>query len=143
MIIDAQNRPSNAQSVAITDTTALSTDSIDLLTANRNLGRAGPMRALCEITTALVGGTSLKVELITSADGALGTPTVIATGPTVLTAAGVIGKIALDVPVPDTAQRYLGFRYTVAGTMSAGKVTSAIVANTQRPANQVTMNTGR
>lgn len=141
-IMDAQNRPSLAQAIAATDTTVLSTNTIDLLTANRNPGRGGPMRMQAHIVTAMAGGTSIQAELITSAAAALTSPTVVATGPVVTTAAGVAGKEILDVPIPDTAQRYMGIRYTLVGAVSAGNVTAGIVAGTNRPSTDIAMNQG-
>jgi hypothetical protein len=141
-ITDAQNRPSNAQAIAATDTTVLSTNSIDLLTANRDIGRGGPMRMVAVITTAMAGGTSIKAELIQSADGALGTPDVLATGPVVTTANGIAGKTILDVLIPDTSKQYLGLRYTLVGAVSAGKVTTTVVATSPRPASDLAMNQG-
>jgi hypothetical protein len=96
MYVDAQNRPSNAQSLA------------------------------------QAAGTSN-----------LSSPTVLASGPTVLTAAGTIGADLLDVPLPDSAQRYLGVQYVIAGTMTTGKASAMFVAGTDRTTHaNVTMNTG-
>lgn len=142
MITDAQNRPSFNQSIAFAAGTVVSTDSIDLLTANRNIGRSGPLRAHVVVTTALAGGTNIKVELITSANANLSSPTVIATGPTVVTANATAGAELMDVAIPGTAQRYLGFQYTTVGIYTgAGTVSAHIVAETD---NQpyIAMNTG-
>lgn len=130
-ITDAQNRPSNAQAITGAAGTTVSTDSIDLLTANRNVGRSFPMRAQVVVTTALAGGTNIIAQLITSASSNLASPTVIATGPTVVTANATAGAELLDVSIPGTAQRYLGFQYTTTGTFSgAGAVTAHILAET-------------
>ena len=141
-ITDAQNRPSLAQSLAGAAATTVSTDSIDLLSANRNIGRTGyPPRAQTIVSTLAAGGTSVQVQLITSASSTLSSPTVIATGPVVLTATAVAGAELLDVPIPGTAQRYLGFQYTTIGVMTTLAVTSHILAETD---NQpyITSNTG-
>ena len=141
-ITDAQNRPSNNQAITGAAATTVSTDSIDLLTANRNVGRSFPMRAQVVVTTALAGGTNIIAELIESANSDLSSPTVLATGPTVTTAAAVAGKELLDVAIPGTTKRYLGFQYTTTGTFSgAGAVSAHILAETD---NQpyITMNTG-
>lgn len=142
MTMDAQNRPSLAQSNIGNGTTTVSTDSIDLLTANRNPGRGGPMRMVGYVDTTHVGGTSIQMQLISSAAGALTSPTVLISGPVVLIADAVAGKELLDVQIPDTAQRYLGTQVVNVGNVTAGKVTSGIVANTPRPATEVEMNTG-
>lgn len=140
MITDAQNRPSNAQSVVGTGT-IVSTDSIDLLTANRNVGRSFPMRMHAVMTTGLTGGTSIQAQVITSANANLSSPTVIATAPAVTTADAVAGAEILDVPIPGTNQRYLGLQYVIVGTTTVGTVTAHVVAETD---NQTypTMNTG-
>ena len=142
MILDAQNRPSVAQSIAFAASTVVSTDSIDLLSANRNVGRSGPLRAQVLVGTALAGGTNIIAQLITSASSNLSSPTVIATGPTVTQAAAVAGYELLDVQIPGTAQRYLGFQYTTTGTFTgAGTVNAHIVAETDNQPYP-TMNTG-
>jgi hypothetical protein len=138
---DAQNRPSNAQAVAGTGT-LVSTDTIDLLTANRNPGRAGQMRVVCNVTTVLAGGTSIQAQLITSASADLSTPTVVASGPTVALASAVAGAELLDVPMPDTGQRYLGVQYVRVGTFTTGNVSTHVVAATDRPSTEIAMNTG-
>ncbi len=142
MITDAQNRPTTV-SQAITGTgTVVSTDSIDLLTANRNIGRSFPMRMYCNAIVALAGGTSIQVQVITSASGNLASPTVIATGPTVVLAAATAGAELLDVSIPGTTQRYLGLQFVLVGTFTgAGAVQGGVVAETD---NQpyIAMNTG-
>lgn len=140
-ITDAQNRPSLAQSLAGAAATTVSTDAIDLLTANRNVGRSFPLRAQVIIETAFTGGTAVYAQLITSASSTLSSPTVIATGATFADAAALAGVEILDVPIPGTAQRYLGFQYVTTGTHTTGKVTAHILAETD---NQpyITMNTG-
>jgi len=130
-ITDAQNRPSLAQSLAGAAATTVSTDSIDLLTANRNIGRTGyPPRAQVIVSTVGAGGTNVIAQLITSASSNLSSPTVIATGPTVVTASLAAGAEILDVPIPGTAQRYLGFQYTTTGTYTTLAVTAHILAET-------------
>ncbi len=142
MITDAQNRPSYLQSIAAAPGTIVSTDSIDLLTANRNIGRSGPLRAVVNVITALAGGTNITAQLITSASSNLASPTVIATGSAVVLASATAGAKVMDVAIPGTAQRYLGFQYVTTGTFTgAGTVSAHIVAETD---NQpyVAMNTG-
>ncbi len=141
MIMDAQNRPSNAQ--AVTTGTQVSTDSIDLLAAIDNPGRSGQnMRAIAVVSTTFTGGTSIQAQLISSASSNLASPTVLASGPVVAEAAAVAGAILLDVPMPDVAQRYLGFQYVTVGTHGAGAATAGIVAGTDRGAQVIPMNLG-
>lgn len=142
MIMDAQNRPSNAQSLIGNGVTIVSTDSIDLLTANRNPGRGGPMRIMAHIVTDLAGGTSVQAQVIQSAAGNLSSPDVLVSGPVVVTASGIAGAELLDVPMPDTSKRYLGLQYVVVGNMSAGAVTAGVVAGTNRPSTEIDMEQG-
>lgn len=127
MYTDAQLRPSNAQ--ALTTGTQVSTDSIDLLSANRNVGRAGSMRAVVTVDVTFTGGTSLTPKLIESDNSDLSSPNVIATGPTVVEASLTAGAEIWDVAMPDNTKRYLGFQYVTVGTHTAGKVSAHIVAN--------------
>lgn len=142
MYVDAQNRPSNAQTLVGAAATTVSTDSIDMLVANANPGRAGGLRAVAVLTAALVGGTAVQVQLIQSANADLSSPDVLASGPLVADATGVLGYEMLDVPLPDTTKRYLGFQYVKTGTHSAGAISAMIVAGTDRTANEIVMNTG-
>lgn len=140
MITDAQNRPSNAQSLVGTGT-IVSTDSIDLLTATRNVGRSFPMRMHAVLNTALAGATEVKAQIITSANANLSNPTVIHSSAAVPVASAPAGAEILDAPIPGTSQRYLGVQYVLTGTASGGTVTAHVVAETD---NQTypTMNTG-
>jgi hypothetical protein len=143
MITDAQNRPTGvAQSIAMAAGTTVSTDSIDLQTANRNIGRSFAMRMVCVVTTALAGGTSIQVQLIQSANANLTSPDVLASGPVVPLASAVAGAELLDVPIPGTTKRYLGVQFVTVGTFTgAGAVQADVVAETD---NQpyITSNTG-
>lgn len=130
MITDAQNRPSNQQAITGTGT-VVSTDSIDLLSANRNVGRSFPMRMHANITSSLAGGTSIQAQLIESANANLSSPTVLASGPVVPLADAVAGKEILDVPIPGTSKQYLGVQYVLVGTFTGtGKVSAHVVAET-------------
>jgi hypothetical protein len=142
MITDAQNRPTTvAQSLAGAAATTVSTDTIDLLTANRNVGRSYPMRMFVAATVAFTGGTSVQVQVITSASANLSSPTVIATGAVIAEANAFAGAVLLDAPIPGTAQRYLGLQFTTVGVHTTGSVQGVLVAETN---NQpyIAMNTG-
>jgi hypothetical protein len=120
----------------------VSTDSIDLLTANRNVGRSFPMRMHAVVTAALAGGTSIQAQVIESANSNLSSPTVLASGAVVPLASAIAGAEILDVPVPGTSKRYLGVQYVLVGTFTgSGAVSAHVVAETD---NQpyITMNTG-
>lgn len=141
MQFDAQLRPSHAQSLAGTGT-IVSTDSVDLLSNNRNLGRGQPMRAIALAVTGFTGGASVQVQVIESDNSNLSSPTVIATGPTVPLASLGVGSVVYEGPMPNNKKRYLGFQYVLTGTFTAGAITSGFVSDTD---NQpyLPANTGR
>ena len=126
MITDSLLRVSEDQAVT---STAVSTNTIDLGVA-RDVGEGTTLYMNFAVTEALANGTSVKFEVISSAAANLGTPTVIGSTDAILTAALTLGKNVVVRINPDIAgkgQRYLGARYTIAGTFNAGKVTADIV----------------
>jgi len=126
MITDAQLRLSNAQAVA--GTGALnSTNVIDLLSANRNLGRGQPMRLVLTVDTTLVGGTQFQAQYVQSANADLSAPDVLVTGPTSVTP--VAGTKILDIALPDNTKRYVGVIYGRTGTYTAGAVSAHLVSD--------------
>lgn len=136
MIMDRQIAPSTAQAVTAT---AFSTDVIDLAAANRDLGRSTPLRAIVTVGTQFTaaGAGTLVVELVESANADLSSPTVLAqsNGGTPLALATLApGYLAMDIQIPTTTKRYLGFRYTVAtGPMTGGTISASIVMDTPSP----------
>ncbi len=139
MYVDAQNRFSNDQSLAGAAATTVATNVLDLQSANKNLGIGIEGRIVAFVTTAFAGGTSVKCEAITSASADMSSPTVVATGATVVTASAIDGATLLDVKLPNTTQRYISVRYTTVGTTTTGTVFAGIVAGTDHmpfpPAN--------
>ena len=126
MITDKLLRVSEDQALT---TTAVSTNTVDLGTA-RDMGEGTALYMNFAVTTALANGTSVKFEVISSASANLGSPTVIGSSDAILTAALTLGKNVVVRFNPDIAgkgQRYIGARYTIAGTFNAGKVTADIV----------------
>ena len=126
MITDKLLRVSEDQAIT---TTAFSTDTIDLGTA-RDVGEGTALYMNFAVTTALANGTSVKFEVVISDNANLSSPTVVGSSDAVLTAALTAGKNVVVRINPDIAgkgKRYLGARYTVAGTFNAGKVTADVV----------------
>jgi len=126
MITDSLLRVSEDQALT---TTAVSTNTIDLSVA-RDMGEGTALYMNFAVTTALANGTSVKFEVITSASANLGTPTVIGSSAAIVTASLTLGKnivVTLNPSIAGKGQRYLGARYTIAGTFNAGKVTADIV----------------
>jgi hypothetical protein len=142
MITDAQNRPTTVAQVITGTGTVVSTDSVDLQTANRNIGRSFASRAHAVVTVALAGGTSIQAQLIESANANLSSPTVLASGPVVPLASAIAGAEILDVPIPGTSKRYLGMQFVLVGTFTGtGAVQGNFVAETDNQPYP-TMNTG-
>jgi len=134
MITDKLLRVSTDQVVTLTDTSAVSTDTIDLSVA-RDIGEGEDLYMNFAITTAVAGGTSTKFEAIIADDAALTTNVEVigATG-AIATADLVLGKnvaVRLNPLIGSKGRRYLGARYTVVGANSAGKVTTDIVTTIQ------------
>jgi hypothetical protein len=130
MITDKLLRVSEGQALT---TTAVSTDTIDLSIA-RDIGEGEALYMNFAVITALTGGTSVKFEVISSAAANLGSPTVIGSSDAIVTADLVAGKnvaVRINPQIASNGQRYLGARYTISGTYSAGTVTADVVMNIQ------------
>jgi len=128
MITDAFLRLSDAQ---LLTTTAVSTNTIDLGVA-RDMGAGEELYVYFTVPVALVGGTNVTFQVITSAAAALTSPTVVATTAAVVTASLVAGykaAVRIQPSVFGTGQRYLGAQYTISGTYSAGSVTADIATD--------------
>ena len=126
MITDKLLRVSEDQAIT---TTAFSTDTIDLSVA-RDIGEGTALYMNFAVTTALANGTSVKFEVVTSANANLSSPTVIGSSDAITTANLTAGKNVVVRINPDIAgkgKRYLGARYTVSGTYNAGKITADVV----------------
>jgi len=130
MITDKLLRVSTDQALT---TTAVSTDTIDLSIA-RDMGEGRQLFMNFAVTAALTGGTSVKFEVISSASANLSSPTVIGSTDAVVTASLVAGyntAVSINPQIASKGQRYLGARYTISGTYSAGTVTADVVINIQ------------
>jgi hypothetical protein len=130
MITDKFLRVSDAQAVT---TTAVSTDTIDLSVA-RDIGAGRSTYMHFAVGTAFAGGTSVKFEIITSASADLSSPTVVGSSDAIVTASLTAGKrvaVEMNAQIGSNGQRYMGARYTVVGTMSAGTVTADVVLDIQ------------
>ena len=126
MITDKLLRVSEDQAIT---TTAFSTDTIDL-SVSREIGEGTALYMNFAVTTALANGTSVKFEVVTSANANLSSPTVVGSSDAVLTAALTAGKnvvVRINPDIGGKGKRYLGARYTVSGTFNAGKITADVV----------------
>tara|TARA_R100001198_G_C5101597_1_gene133432 strand:+ start:103 stop:540 length:438 start_codon:yes stop_codon:yes gene_type:complete len=128
MITDKLLRVSEDQG-AITST-VVSTNTIDLSVA-RDIGEGTPLYMNFAVTTAFTGGGTVKFEVITSASDSLGSPTVIGSSDAITAGSTLtLGKnvvVRLNPDMGGLGKRYLGARYTVSGTVGAGKVTADVV----------------
>ena len=131
MITDKLLRVSTDQAVT---TTAVSTDTVDLSIA-RDMGEGEDLFMNFAMTEAFAGGTSTNFEIIIADNAALSSNVVVigASG-AILTASLTLGTnvaVRLNPQIASLGKRYLGARYTVSGTNSAGKVTADIVMDVQ------------
>jgi hypothetical protein len=129
MIVDDLLLLSNQQ--APTTGTVVSTNTIDTGVQGRDLGSGTDLFVSYNVDIAFTGGTSLAVQIITSASANLSSPTVLSGGPAHAEAALVVGfRYALQMPPvigPTATQRYLGVQYVTVGTHSTGAITTRIV----------------
>lgn len=133
MITDAQLRLSDAQDLAGAAATTKSTNSVDLLAANRNLGRGQQMRGVVTVDETFAGGTSVNVQYIQSANSDLSSPDVLAESGVIAEAnipAATDKEPLWDFPLPDNTKRYVGFQYVTVGVHTAGMVSSHLVSDT-------------
>jgi hypothetical protein len=131
MITDKLLRVSTDQAVT---TTAVSTDTVDLSVA-RDMGEGGDLYMNFAMTEAFAGGTSTNFEIIIADNAALSSNVqVIGASGAIVTADLTLGKnvaVRLNPQIALLGKRYLGARYTVSGTNTAGKVVADIVMDVQ------------
>lgn len=111
------------QTATGTDTSVLSTNTVDLLQA-RDIGEGQELYLRAECVTAASGGTSVEVQAI-AADAAnlTGNVTVIGTTgaiPVASVTAGARFAAKINPRLASKGQRYLGVRYVFVGAVAAG-----------------------
>lgn len=130
MITDKLLRVSDGQAVT---TTAVSTDTVDLSQA-RDIGEGKTLYMHFAVGTAFAGGTSTNFEVITSDSADLSNPVVIGASGAIATASLTAGKrtaVKFNPQIGSNGKRYIGARYTVVGTNTAGTVTADVVESIQ------------
>ena len=122
------------QTATGTDTTVLSTNTVDLGVA-RDIAEGGDLYGRFEVTTAASGGTSVEIQVIaTDAANLTGNVTVIGTTGAIAVAslaAGARFACAINPRLASKGQRYLGLRYVTVGAVSAGAYYGDIGAEIQ------------
>lgn len=113
----------------------ISTDSIDLSTT-RDIGPGEYPKLHASIGTAVAGGTSTEIQVVAADDAALTTNvTVIGSSGAVATAQLTAGaRFVVNINpqlMGRAARRFLGVRYVVAGTNSAGTIIAHFGLDTQ------------
>jgi hypothetical protein len=131
MILDQQTLFSDSQLITVT---ANSTNVIDDEVAGSLFGTGDRLPFFVLVNTAFVGGTSMQVSLVSADDLAL-TMGVLQhlRSPVIPLASLTKGAtvFAGSLPTAVKTRRYLGVIYTVVGTMTAGSLTAAFVADLQ------------
>jgi hypothetical protein len=137
MILSAQQLFSDDQAITAT---AVSTNVIDLgvsatpygaaAALNHDIGKGTAVPILIQVTEAFNTLTSLAIAIEVGATTSLGT---VLSTQTILLAGLTVGKQTAVAVLPRGADaRYLGVRYTVAGTdPTAGKITAGITLGVQ------------
>jgi hypothetical protein len=101
----------------------LSTNTVDLSQV-RDVGEGEDIYARIQASVAQAGATSVEVQVITADDAALTTNinVLATTGPLAIASWGVGARQAIKVSgrLNNKGQRYLGLRYVIVGTSSAG-----------------------
>lgn len=127
MQLDAKLLMSDKQAITAT---AASTDIIDR-GDTKDVGKAGDIPLLVQVTENFNNLTSLAIAIQTDSDSGFGTAKTLAT----VTVPLADLKAGYQLPVitlPKNIQRYVRLNYTVTGTApTTGKVTAGIVAGVQ------------
>lgn len=114
-----------------------STNVIDLLRTDQDLGTGENMYVTVIVTTAFTaaGSATLQVAVVTDDNASLSSPTTLQDQPAVIAVASLILGYRLDIRIHPSAlfERYLGLVYTVAtGPMTAGAINSSVAHDIQR-----------
>lgn len=125
MITDKQTWLSQQQ--ALTSGTAYS-NAYDLGSA-RDVGIGTNIRAIVNVVTTFTGGTNETFNLVQSANSDLSSPDILASTGAVVEANLSAGKRPMDLVIPATSKRYIGFQYVASGTHTAGVIDALFVLN--------------
>lgn len=119
-------------------------DAIDLVTT-ADISRGIPLRARLQVDTTFTSGGAATgdFQLVESPNADLSAATILYSTGALALATLAAGYVAIDIVVPRTSKRYLGFAVdNNAAVWTGGKVTAAIVTNTETPqASRIVGNT--
>jgi hypothetical protein len=124
MLLDSELLFSDDQAFTAT---AASTNELDLTAAD--MGQGNPLTVFVKVTEAFAGLTSVTFALQASATSGSGHATVITTGAVALADLTLGAEIPIGT-IPYKCAQYVRMNYTVAGTGTAGKITSGIKLGT-------------
>ena len=134
MILDQQSIFSDAQAITVT---AISSNVIDMMPsgtqAKTGVGDGQDITLFAQAVAAFAGGTSMQIQLVSADDAALSVNPIVHydTGAIALASLAARARlIAVDLPY-GKYRRYLGLKYTVVGTMTAGTVLAALIEDLQ------------
>lgn len=134
VLSDSQAITADAGSTNIIDLGAAGTPYGHAAAVRRDIGIGTEIPISITVVEAFNNLTSMTVSLQVDDDAAFGSPTTIATSPSIVLASLVAGyKFVWPSELPEgTAERYLRLYYDITGTApTTGKITAAIVAGRQ------------
>lgn len=122
------------QTVTGTNTTVLSTDSVDFLRAF-DLGAGRDVNVLAQVVQAFGGGTSVDIQIVLADDGALSSNLTVvgASGPIPIAqlTAGRTFNIAAGWRANYRGQRFMGVRYALVGAVVSGSMFAGVIGDVQ------------
>ena len=123
---DRETTFSNNQ--AVTTGTQVSTDKYDTgLASHPNINTGRELQVLVLVTTTFADGTSLRVDIVESANADLSSPTILKSTAVIAEAALVAGTRLIAEALPRTSKRYIGLQFVTVGTHTAGKIWGGLV----------------
>ena len=128
MLVDSQLLLSDQQD-AKANGSKVSTNTIDMSVANRDIGAGVTLYAVVVIDAYTAGtNTAVTISVITDNDAALGSPTTILSTPAIAAADISAGRVPIVIPIPPNliTERYLGLNYNCATAATALNVTAFI-----------------
>ncbi|WP_250533977.1 Bbp16 family capsid cement protein [Caballeronia sp. AZ10_KS36] len=135
MILDQQNLFSDAQAITGSANSSNVIDTLPVTTPNTKsgIGDGQDISLFAQVGAAFAGGTSLQIQLVSADDAALTTNATVHYDTGALALAGLTARarlVSVDLPF-GKYRRYVGLKYTVVGTMTAGTITAGLVEDVQ------------